>query len=104
MWQTRGGFQNQDVGRTQFDDNYGPEFGIDYARFADIPDELKDQKLKELILARMPLFEKFDLHVRNGFVLFTAPSMNEIERKEILFSLRNIEGVVEVIPDFQTHL
>jgi hypothetical protein len=104
MWQTRGGFQDQDLGRTQFDDDYGPEFGVDYARFADIPDVMKDQRLRDFILMKMPEIEKYDLRIRNGFVLITAPSMSEIERKELLSSLRKIEGVVEVIPDFQTHI
>ncbi len=33
-----GGFQDRDLGKTQFDDDYGPDFGVDYARFSDPPD------------------------------------------------------------------
>lgn len=39
------GFQNPDLGKTSFDNDYGPDFGPDYARFADPPDLGADARL-----------------------------------------------------------
>ena len=96
----RGGFQNRDVGRTQFDDNYGPDYGIDYARFADTPDDKKDHALCEKIL--LSISENF-LHlgfkVRNGFVIVKGDLPDQAAKDELRRSLKEIKEVVEVIWD-----
>ena len=97
---SRGGFQNSDVGKTSFDDNYGPEYGIDYARFSDPPDILKDLKLKELIEKQLALFDLYlnrELIVRNGFVILKGSTQNEYLRNQISDFVKNVSGVEEVI-------
>ncbi len=97
---SRGGFQNRDVGKTSFDYDYGPEYGIDYARFADTPDPEKDLILKGQIeeqLALMDFYRDPTILVRNGFVFLKGTAPDEKVRGEILDFVRSFPGVVEVI-------
>lgn len=97
---SRGGFQNRDVGKTSFDNDYGPEYGIDYARFADTPDLGKDLILKGQIeeqLAQMDFYRDPFLLVRNGFVILKGTAPDEKARGEISDFVRSFPGVVEVI-------
>jgi hypothetical protein len=96
----RGGFQNRDLGKTQFDGDYGPEFGIDYARFSDPPNLEKDLRLKSLIeeeLSHHDRFQKISLTVRNGFIILKGKvSSNEVVR-DVSDFVKKIHGVVEII-------
>jgi len=98
----RGGFQNRDVGKTSFDNDYGPEYGIDYARFSDAPDLAKDAKIfekvsNELFTDFAEDFFQIEILVRNGFVILIGPVHDEIIRKNIGKKIMQIFGVTEVI-------
>lgn len=100
-----GGFQNRDVGKTSFDKNYGPDFGVDYARFSDPPDILKDLKIKELLSQKIKVFDEslceFELKVRNGFVLLQGYVKDHEVRESLLEVVYATEGVKEIINNLQ---
>lgn len=97
----RGGFQNRDSGRSAFNNDYGPDFGVDYARFSDPPDIMKDLQLKSLVSKELQKFEndlcEYDMLVRNGFVILKGYVRNEEIKKIILETVYATEGVKEVI-------
>lgn len=98
----RGGFQNRDVGKTSFDNDFGPDYGIDYARFADPPDSGKDLKLSERINNRLFTnfaedFNQIELIVHNGFVILKGHVNDEATRKSIAEEVLFVSGVREVI-------
>lgn len=97
----RGGFQNRDSGRSAFNKDYGPDFGVDYARFSDPPDTLKDMQLKELLTSRLQKFEndwhEQELTVRNGFIIMKGHVRNDEIKKSMLDCVHATEGVKEVI-------
>ena len=96
----RGGFQDRDVGRTQFDHDYGPEYGIDYARFSDTPNEEKDNELKSRILLSMDeSFSNLEIKVRNGFVIVKGDLPDEKSKDDLRRKLKSLRDVVEVIWD-----
>lgn len=97
--QSRGGFQNRDVGKTLFDRNFGPDYGIDYARFSDPPDLQSDYQLHHLIeyylKSNFPYFKVTEIFVRNGFVfLKTHPEEDNLET--IVQALHSLTGVQDV--------
>jgi osmotically-inducible protein OsmY len=95
-----GGFQNRDVGKTQFDKNYGPDYGVDYARFSDPPDIQKDLELKKLVeesLLKNEHFRDISPTVRNGFVILKGNVPDHQIRDIVVETVRGISGVVEVI-------
>lgn len=97
---SRGGFQDRDLGKTQFDDDYGPDFGVDYARFSDPPDFRKDFLLKTQIeeqLAKQDEYREISVVVRNGFIIMKGNVPGEEIRNGVLEFVRSIPGVVEVI-------
>ncbi len=97
---SRGGFQNSDVGKTSFDFNYGPEYGVDYARFSDPPDISKDLGLKaqvEALVSRYDVYLESAVMVRNGFVFLKGSVPDDMIRNEISDTVRGITGVIEVI-------
>jgi hypothetical protein len=96
----RGGFQDRDAGRSNIRKDYGPEYGIDYARFADPPDIARDLHLQSKIRKAINL-ENFLLNVRNGFVIIKGLVPDHETRTSIITTLKSVEGVVEVIPDIQ---
>lgn len=93
----RGGFQNRDVGKSSFDENFGPDYGVDYARFADPPDVVQDLKLKHIIIEEIG--HACDLIVRNGFVIAKGMVRDEQTRQAILSKIHSIDQVREVISD-----
>ena len=95
----RGGFQNRDVGKSSFDNNYGPDFGIDYARFSDPPDITRDLKLKHLIIEQIGLGH--ELIVRNGFVIVKGKVPDEKSRLRLLEKIHSFDQVREVISDLK---
>ena len=99
---SRGGFQNRDVGKTDHDDNFGPEYGVDYARYSDLQDMARDTKLYEKICNRLATiyveeFNQIELLVRNGFVIFKGSVRDETMRKNLEKEIRFIPEVKEVI-------
>lgn len=97
---SRGGFQNRDVGRTNFDEDYGPTYGVDYARFSDPPDLVKDGKLQkkvEALLAHNFDNVSMEIKVKNGFVILKGNVSDEMTREKIISTVRLEEGVVEII-------
>lgn len=97
---SHGGFQDADLGKTQFDKNYGPDFGVDYARFSDPPDIQKDYLLKTEIEEQLSLNELYIEiipTVRNGFVILKGNLPDIQTRGELIEFVRTISGVVEVI-------
>lgn len=95
-----GGFQDRDLGKTQFNRDYGPDFGVDYARFSDPPDFQKDHQLQTHIHEQLTLKESYrDIAptVRNGFVILKGKMDTEQDRYEVCEFVRTITGVVEVI-------
>ena len=97
----RGGFQDRDVGRSNLDHDYGPEYGIDYARFADTPDEGKDNLLRDKILLLLDQFPSVEIKVRNSFVIVMGSLQDEKSKDDLRCLLRSIKGVVEVIWDIE---
>jgi hypothetical protein len=98
--QSRGGFQNSDVGRTQFDGNYGPDYGIDYARFSDPPDTIGYQRLKSRLDSELALFDSFverEMIIRNGFVILKGKVSSESEREKLIAFVKAVPDVVDVI-------
>jgi hypothetical protein len=99
---SRGGFQNRDVGKTDHDYDFGPEYGVDYARYADPPDIGRDTKLYERISNRLftkyaEEFNQIDIIVRNGFVILKGDVRDENIRKSLAEEIWFIPGVKEVI-------
>lgn len=99
----QGGFQNRDVGKTSFQRDFGPDYGVDYARLNDTPDIKKDLHLKEQVIGKLqasPTFKEMNLEVKvkNGFV-FVSGELTSLEiRKELNELLFAIDGVVEIVP------
>lgn len=99
---SRGGFQNRDVGKSNFDQNYGPDYGVDYARFSDAPDVAADLKVLENVLELMKYeftneVQNMDIIVRNGFVILKGETGSDFLRQKIVKKLRSTQGVREVI-------
>lgn len=99
---SRGGFQNRDVGKKTFDEDFGPDYGVDYARFADSPDISRDLNLLQAIGEK--LFQTYgerlaspELIVRNGFVILKGSVPDEKMRQEIDVIVQQFAGVKEVI-------
>jgi len=103
----RGGFQNRDSGRTAFNNDYGPDFGIDYARFSDPPDILRDLKIREVLEHKLKTYEddltEFEMKVRNGFVLLRGYVTNLEVKTSLLESIYATEGVKEIINNLHLH-
>lgn len=98
----RGGFQDRDVGRSNLGQDFGPDSGVDYARYSDPPDLAADCRLLEEIThkveriyleASMPV----TLHVRNGFVFLKGTVPSAKIKDEIFTAVLGVLGVVEVI-------
>lgn len=88
----------------KLDDNYGPEFGVDYARFSDPPDYRKDFLLRSHIEEQLPLHDQYrdvTLMVRNGFVILKGNVSNLEIRNDVAEFVRSFDGVVEVINQIQ---
>lgn len=99
---SRGGFQNRDVGRTSFGNDFGPDYGVDFARFSDPPNLANDARLYARVSNR--IFTHFaeelkglEIFVRNGFVIIKGEVSSEGIRKEIEEDIRYMSGVLEVV-------
>ena len=94
---SRGGFQNRDVGRSDFGTDFGPDYGIDYARFSDQPDPAADLRLHVLIEEKMKDHPEVNFKVRNGFVIMKGEIQSEVVKTEIYKKILSVTGVKEVI-------
>lgn len=97
---SRGGFQDRDLGKTQFNRDYGPDYGVDYARFSDPPDIQKDLLLKSVVeeqLVGNNFYGDIRVTVRNGFVVLKGDLSSAEERTTLTDLVRAVPGVVEVI-------
>ena len=96
----RGGFQNRDVGKVSFDNDYGPEYGVDYARFADEPDIVKDMLLLSHVKEALSSDHlELQINVRNKFVIIKGVVEDEVMRTQLIHKIRSVDGVIEVIND-----
>lgn len=93
------GFQNPDVGKTAFNNDYGPDFGPDYARYADPPDLGADARLFEQV--REALIEEdmehLEVIVRNGFIIIKGHVPDIETKNSIKHKLAMINGVRDII-------
>src|SRR3989344_1436320 len=84
---SRGGFQNRDVGKTSFMKDFGPDYGVDYARFSDPPDYHADRKMKEetynCILKNFGERTNLNVTVKNGFIILKGNVSSEAERIKV---------------------
>lgn len=99
---SQGGFQNRDVGKTSFDKDFGPDYGVDFARFSDPPNHQADKKMKEethsYISENFKEIKNLNVTVRNGFIILEGDVSSEVERMRIEELARGrIEGIREVI-------
>ena len=108
MWPTtklepgRGGFQNRDVGRTEVHD-YGPDYGVDYARYSDPANPVVDHSLRDKILAALHSISDLEVHVKNGFVLVRGQIEDEDQADLIRQKVIHIEGVKDVVCQLWPH-
>ena len=105
----RGGFQNRDVGRTQFNDDYGPDYGVDYARFADTPNFSKDFRLLQVIRQSLEegigsSMQDLDILVKNGFVFVKGNVPDSATANYIADTIRAQNEVRDVIVQLKIHL
>lgn len=99
---SRGGFQNRDVGKMGFTNDFGPDYGVDFARFSDPPNLANDGRLYTRVSNRLfthfaEEFKNLEIFVRNGFVIIKGNVSSEGVRKEIEEDIRFMAGVREVI-------
>lgn len=79
------------------DRNFGPDYGVDYARLSDPPDIYRDEALKFQILSKLD-DKKININVKNGFV-FLKGSMPSGEKSRLIAQIRAFEGVRDIIFD-----
>lgn len=97
----RGGFQDRDASRSNFDKYYGPSYGVDYARFSDPPDLRKDA----LLLSRVSLtlkqtdFTNLEIRAKNKFVIVKGTLINAGAKDKLSKLIHEVEGVLEIIWD-----
>lgn len=99
----RNGFQNRDIGKRSHDLDFGPDFGVDYARFSDPPDIVQDISLKneldKKIIQVLGKETRVSIRVRNGFVILKGKLKDQEEKGHLLESLYATDGVREIISD-----
>lgn len=106
----RGGFQNRDVGLSQFGTDFGPDYGTDFADFAastpgyeDIHGRermLQDQMLMNLArntIVRTEGAEHVEVFVKNGFLFLQGPVLSEEDKLNIEQKLDGLPGLRKVI-------
>lgn len=80
---SRGGFQDRDVGRSNYSFDFGPDYGPDFARFSDPhPMNLEDAKIRKKIFDKLQLADKLneseiEVIVENGFVILKGSVSEE---------------------------
>lgn len=99
---SRGGFQNRDVGKSFFDNDFGPDFGVDYARYADPSDPAQDAKLAQDVITKLNSSFNGEIYrltvlARNGFIILKGQVNHFSLREQIANEVWLISGVKEVI-------
>jgi hypothetical protein len=99
--QDRGGFQNRDVGRTNFSDDFGPSYGTDYAHYSDPPNLARDARVRKAVMMEISKFSNavmgLEVRVRNGFVIIKG-QVNDKDIKELIGEkVSEIPDVVEIV-------
>lgn len=99
---SRGGFQDRDAGRSNMSQDFGPELGVDYARYSDPPDLAVDAALTEEVRNKveriyLDVLMPVTFHVRNGFVFLKGEVPDEMIREDIREAVSGLAGVTEVI-------
>lgn len=84
------------------DNNYGPEYGIDYARFSDTPNLAADNKLRDEVSLELKKtfpeeFETITIFVKNGFVFLKGDVADSSLRLEIAEKVSHVHSVQEVV-------
>lgn len=101
----RGGFQDRDIGRSNFRENLGPEYGVDYALYVLPPDPAADQEVKHRVEERIGQWQEhvhqLEIVVRNGFVVLKGKVAHEDLRSDFIEVVRSVPGVREVINEIQ---
>ena len=99
----RGGFQNRDVGRSDFArGDFGPQAGVDFALYSAENDIALDDELKSAVRRGLDFnsaghFSDVEIHARNGFVFLKGPVQDEIDKKVAEDITAGIPGVLKVI-------
>jgi hypothetical protein len=99
---SRGGFQDRDAGRSNMNRDFGPDLGVDYARYSDPPDLAADAALSEKVRDKveriyLDVSMPVTFHVRNGFVFLKGEVPDEAIREEIREAVTGLYGVTEVV-------
>ncbi len=81
--------------------DFGPSFGIDYARFSDVPDVRADDALRARVLLQLGLGlclapEVIKIFVRNRFVFLTLPDDESVSREHVRTLLSSLKEIVTV--------
>lgn len=106
----RGGFQNRDVGLSQFGDDFGPEYGMDFAILATPTPGFEDAEgrnrllqdkmvgsLAHHILMRAEGAEHVEVFVKNGILFLQGPVHSDVVKSEIEDQLRELPGLSKII-------
>lgn len=99
----RGGFQNRDVGRSDYSrSDFGPQAGVDFALYSAENDILADEGLKSAVRRGLDFnsaghYIDVEIHVRNGFVFLKGAVQDEIDKKVAEDIVSSIPGVLKVI-------
>lgn len=100
---SRGGFQNRDVGRTNLVFDFGPEYGPDFARYSDPQDvNIDDAKIRKAIFSSLKEDEtieddSLDIFVENGFVFIRGSVPDDTLKRKIESLINEVTGVQTVI-------
>lgn len=106
---SRGGFQNRDVGRSNYSFDFGPEYGPDFARFSDPhPMNLEDAIIRKQIFEQLESAERIieseiEVIVENGFVILKGSVSEESLKYEIEKVSQEVPGVVTVVNTLSYH-
>jgi hypothetical protein len=106
---SRGGFQNRDVGRSNYNFDLGPEYGPDFARFSDPHHmNLEDVKIRKIIFDKLESEDKLfdneiEIIVENGFVILKGSVSEETIKYDIEQISQEVPGVVTVINALTYH-
>lgn len=104
---SRGGFQNRDVGRTNLNYDFGPEYGIDYAHFSDPIGNVQNMGREgftmaddEILRTLQEMFKDtpgISFEVKNKFAILKGEVRSFEQRLNLEQRIRDVPGVYSVI-------
>ena len=102
---SRGGFQNRDVGRSQFGSDFGPDYGSDFADYSDAPilarlliDDLIINSARSLLdIDDKGAFGDVELYVHNGFLFLKGSVENDSARMRAEERVDGLPGLMKII-------